>query len=442
MLCYTVFMNEFNSAIFFPQAEKICREVFENISENLFVRLDIRTFDYNESPESSAFYSVVLQNQLEDELKNDKNATVISSPFLDSGKIVFFILYLTKKLMNSLSEHQILYEKISESLFDFLTEQWKSDSTYFYNGSTSSIIIRKATDSLVTEISKQCCSYNDFALYETINLSMLNIFNSLAFLTYEKGNAEGLIHFTNQLAEIDFLFEFKSPEKYGNFSMNNLRLIRKLLELSDQKENIGIISDTNTIYGIGKPKSDENLYSVSFSKDHKWTLLKNSTDLLTMKNNLLVFSNSLPSKKDFMKYAGKIFPGSEKIAEMHSIIMALCEQHKGTILVIKKDASELAQKYQDLAILTKKVKLDSENVRKLSSIDGAILMDENCICHGFGAVLDGLDSGCGNRARGSRFNSSERFYKLYRNEKDTDFMVFILSDDGNYNFFPPLEKYL
>ncbi|MBQ5999500.1 MAG: hypothetical protein IJL70_08540, partial [Treponema sp.] len=89
-----------------------------------------------------------------------------------------------------------------------------------------------------------------------------------------------------------------------------------------------------------------------------------------------------------------------------------------------------------------KVKLDSENVRKLSSIDGAILMDENCICHGFGAVLDGLDSGCGNRARGSRFNSSERFYKLYRNEKDTDFMVFILSDDGNYNFFPPLEKYL
>ena len=396
MLCYTVFMNEFNSAIFFPQAEKICREVFENISENLFVRLDIRTFDYNESPESSAFYSVVLQNQLEDELKNDKNATVISSPFLDSGKIVFFILYLTKKLMNSLSEHQILYEKISESLFDFLSEQWKSNSTYFYNGSTSSIIIRKATDSLVTEISKQCCSYNDFALYETINLSMLNI----------------------------------------------LRLIRKLLELSDQKENIGIISDTNTIYGIGKPKSDENLYSVSFSKDHKWTLLKNSTELLTMKNNLLVFSNSLPSKKDFMKYAGKIFQGSEKIAEMHSIIMALCEQHKGTILVIKKDASELAQKYQDLAILTKKVKLDSENVRKLSSIDGAILMDENCICHGFGAVLDGLDSGCGNRARGSRFNSSERFYKLYRNEKDTDFMVFILSDDGNYNFFPPLEKYL
>ena len=75
-------------------------------------------------------------------------------------------------------------------------------------------------------------------------------------------------------------------------------------------------------------------------------------------------------------------------------------------------------------------------MEKLSSIDGAIIMDENCICYGFGAVLDGLDTGFGNRARGSRYNSSERFYVHYRNNDDTNFMVFILSDDGNYNLFP------
>lgn len=434
-------MNECNSAIFFPQAEKICSEVFENLSDKLFIKLGFRTFENDSDTDSSPFYSVVLQNQVTEELKKEKYFTLVSNSFNDDNNTCFFILYLNPKYLSELEEHSILYDKIAETLFNFLIDEWNSENTYFYNGSTSSIIIKQATDSLVTEISKQCCNYNDFALYENLNLTLLNIFNSLAFLTYEKGITEGLIHFTNEPENIVFLFEFESPENYGTFSMNNLKLIRKLLELTDSKEDIGIISDTNKIYGIGKNKSAEIIYSVSFSKDHRWTLYKNNTELLTMKNNLLTFSSTLLDKKSFIKYAENIFPKAKDttLHNIYSIIHTLCNQQKGTILVIKSDAEQFVKKYQDLAILTKPVKLTSDNVKKLSSVDGAIIMDDNCICHGFGAVLDGLDTGCGNRARGSRFNSSERFYNLYKNDSDTGLLIFILSDDGNFNFFPPME---
>ena len=124
---------------------------------------------------------------------------------------------------------------------------------------------------------------------------------------------------------------------------------------------------------------------------------------------------------------------------MYNIMKTLVKQEKGTILVIKHDAESFIKKYEDLCMVIDPVKLDEKNVEKLSSIDGAIIMDENCICYGFGAVLDGLDTGFGNRGRGARYNSSERFYNLYKNETDTDLMVFILSDDGNYNFFPEIK---
>ncbi len=268
---------------------------------------------------------------------------------------------------------------------------------------------------------------------------MRNILEELASTTYEKTSTEGLIFFTDSPDKANFQFKFKDYSEYGNFNQNNIRLIRKLLELTSVKNGIGIISDTNAIYGIGSLKEGIESFSVSFDGDRKWTLFENEDELLSIRNNNVVFVSNLISKREFTSYATKVFPekkDSEDIATLYNILKTLVKQKKGTILVVKKDAEKLIQKYQDLCMVINPVQLDEKNVEKLSSIDGAIILNENCTCYGFGAVLDGLDTGTGNRSRGSRFNSSERFYNLYKNENNTALMVFILYDDGNYNFFP------
>lgn len=429
-----------SAELFLMQADKVCSEVFEHLSENLYSRVELKTFDKTfEADKVNTFTVLIQREQLISEYEKTGEKFLISEAFENESQFCFFVIIFNKEQKKNIEKYFTLYEKVVNQIFEYLIEEYKKENTYFYNSTANFIIIRAALDNLVTEISKKCCSNNDFSLYDNINFSLKGIINELSFLTYEKNSTQGLIYFTSSPDNADFQFEFNNYEDYGKFDSKNLKLLRKLLELTNKKNDIGIISDTNNIYGIGSIKEGRDFYSVSFDDDQKWTVFENGTELVTLRNNSLVFENSFLTKKEFISYASKIFPEkseTEELSNIYGILKSIIKQGKGTILVIRKDARDFIKKYQDLCIEIKPVKLDEKNVEKLSSIDGAIIMDENCICYGFGAVLDGLDTGFGNRARGSRYNSSERFYVHYRNNDDTNFMVFILSDDGNYNLFP------
>lgn len=422
------------------QADKICREVFEHFSDTIFSRIEIRQFEREENTsELDNFLLIVKRDLLVSELEKEGEKFSISEAFYSDESIYFFVIYYNNEGKKLFDKYQIFFDKIVKELFDYFVKEFYANNSYFYNGSINSIIIRDSIDALVTEISRQCCKNNDFSLYDDINLSLKNILGELSAQTYEKNTTKGVIYFTKSPENADFQFEFNNFEDYGRFNMNNLKLLRKLLELTSTKNGIGIISDTNYIYGIGSIKPDSDYYSVIFNDDRKWTVFEKENELISIRNNSLVFISSFISKREFISYASRVFPekkDSEDIPAMYNILRGLVKQKKGTILVIKKDAGEFIKKYQDLCITINPVRLDDKNVERLSSIDGAIIMDENCICYGFGVVLDGLDTGFGNRARGSRYNSSERFFNLYKNENSTDLMVFILSDDGNFNLFP------
>ncbi len=431
--------------IFIMQADRICHELFEQFSDNIFSKIELKQYEPEDRLLSDefemSFYNMLKRDQLASELNKEAGIFSISEGFIAEGKLIFFIICINSEEKRNYEKYHSFFDMLIEQLFAYFTDAFKADNTYFYNGSTNSIITRNAIDALVTEISRNCCQHGSFSLYDNINLTLKNILGELASATYEKSSAEGYIYFTGSLDDVDFQFRFKDYKEYGNFDLKNIRLLRKLLELTSIKNGIGIISDTNAIYGIGRIKKDAESYSVAFDDDRTWTVYENDNELISIRNNTLIFVSYLISKREFTNYAAKVFPekkDSEDIGTMYNIMKTLVKQEKGTILVIKHDAESFIKKYEDLCMVIEPVKLDEKNVEKLSSIDGAIIMDENCICYGFGAVLDGLDTGFGNRGRGARYNSSERFYNLYKNETDTDLMVFILSDDGNYNFFPEI----
>lgn len=441
-------MNPDNIDFFLIQADKIVREVYSHFARDFFESIEVRQFENQlkndvaeDGLQASAFYTIIARDQLLDELEQSGKKAFISSAFSENGTVYFFVIHYNSSRSSLVSRYETFLDSLNETLFDFLIEELKNDNFYFYNSSLAKIILNRSVQDLVTEVSKKCSGYVDVALYENINLSLLDVLSDLAYQTYEKSNTNGLIYFTDSVLNAEFQFKFDNPDDFGNFSPDNLKLLRKLLQLTNSREKIGIICDTNRMYGIGKLKSGALNYSVTFDEDHLWVLCKSDKEIISMKDNNLLFMNSRISYTDFCAYVKNIFSeSSEQNAEkLYGIIQSLIRQHEGTILVVMKDAQKYIDRYRDLAMAIEPVTLDAKNVERLSSIDGAILIDEQCTCYGFGVVLDGTDTGEGNRARGSRYNSSQRFYQWCRSQHDADIFLFVLSDDGNYNFFPEME---
>ena len=173
-------MTDYNELLFFMQANRICQEVFDKISRDLFEKIEVRKFDNNADDMDISFYSVIVCDQLLEEFKENKDAVIVSNAFFEDNQILFFVIQLNSHGAKKIQKDDILHSKITESLFEFLMEQWKKDNTYFYNEAISAILLRQALDSLVTEISKRCCKYTDVSLYESVNLSLMNILGELA----------------------------------------------------------------------------------------------------------------------------------------------------------------------------------------------------------------------------------------------------------------------
>lgn len=444
-------MNQENIDFFLFQANKLLKEIFEQLSKDFFKCIEVRTFDLPKSEESednsndelsaSAFMPVVYQEQLQSEFSSSGETAFMSKPFSDSNSIVFFLIFYESTKNDFAKRYETFCEDLCTVIFENLIEYWNKGNPYFYNSTLRGILINNALENLVIEVSKICSGYNDVAIYENINLSLLDILSDLCYQTYEKSESRGLIYFTDSVINGDYQFKFQNKEDFGPFSIENKKLIRKLLELTDLKKGIGIISDTNNIFGIGKIKDGCINYNATFRSNHIWSLSKGNTELISMKNGNLTFNPGQIPWGKFFDYVTKNLPsmGDAEIYNLYGIIKTVMDQQKGTILVVMKDAEKYLERYKDLSIIVEPVELNKSNVEKLSSIDGAIFMDEKCMCSCFGVILDGFDTGMGNRARGSRFNSSERFFNWCKNQQGDEVIVFVFSDDGNYNFFPELD---
>ena len=74
--------------------------------------------------------------------------------------------------------------------------------------------------------------------------------------------------------------------------------------------------------------------------------------------------------------------------------------------------------------------IDANSITKLSSIDGAIMVDECGICYAIGLIFDGMvPANGGDSSRGSRYNSSVRFTE-YLKSQGKKVMTIVVSDDG------------
>lgn len=138
----------------------------------------------------------------------------------------------------------------------------------------------------------------------------------------------------------------------------------------------------------------------------------------------------------FRSHVARIFGGVEPgaIDFLWKLTLEAIEQKHGTMLVILEDAAKEAERLQGQSTRIKPVKLDAEVLRYVTSIDGAVLVDPQGVCHAIGVILDGVATKKGSSSRGARYNSAIR----YQAQKPSCLAI-VISEDGSIDLIPDLK---
>jgi hypothetical protein len=270
----------------------------------------------------------------------------------------------------------------------------------------------------------------------TEDISFQNIFDNLNVISaipYEGRETIGEILFLPPNAkevEIRVRFEKSVP-------LSQHRLVRKVVEMTGQTLTC-LCHGSTGINGLGTLRAvdNDNAFRAVFTGHYKWDLYYKN--ILLMKTAFGV--PRLPavrlSHNDFCSTARRVFADLQANDEQRlwSIIQTCMEQRHGTMLVISKYASEEADRLKNQSIGIEATELTPELVRRLSGIDGAILVSPKGACHAIGVILDGIATDGGDSSRGSRYNSAIRY--LASSHSST--LCLVVSEDGYIDMLPML----
>lgn len=114
--------------------------------------------------------------------------------------------------------------------------------------------------------------------------------------------------------------------------------------------------------------------------------------------------------------------------------MAL-EQPHGTMLVVSSKADSESARLQTQSTVIKPVHITGTMMRRVTSIDGAVIVDPKGICYAIGAILDGvIEKGEGDPSRGARFNAAFKYLSHCRRE-GIGCSIAVFSEDGMVNIY-------
>lgn len=270
---------------------------------------------------------------------------------------------------------------------------------------------------------------------------LANKLNAISALEYEKKQIKrsSIILTYKDNPIITYKIRFKEP-----VCLNNAKHIRKLLEMTTDR--MKLISDASLVYGLGEITTSFNpahgeVYEVIFTEQFSWTLYHDNKNVLTYFMGNPSLPRNIISQEEFADKFLRVF-GNDEIHKNYSnhfynIVYNAIEEHVGTIIVISENAQSEAERLKGQSMLIEPMKLLPDNISGMIKIDGAILSDEKGVCYSIGTILDGLAvNNKGNSARGSRYNSSIRYY--YSQNKKCNLLIIIISDDGDVNILPEL----
>jgi hypothetical protein len=222
---------------------------------------------------------------------------------------------------------------------------------------------------------------------------------------------------------------------------NDYRKVRNLLEMCDA--DTWLLYAEREVYGLGfvtegayDPKR-EDLFLVRFVKHHSWELVHDKLVLMQTTYNeprLPQASFNPDELRAELKHSIPTITDPEVEHLVGVAHMASAAKH-GTMLVITPEAATEVERLASQSFPVKPFLITDKQLPSVSSIDGAVMLDEKGMCHGLGVILDGHATELGTSARGARYNSAIRYV-----QERPKAVALVVSEDGMVNvvnFTPP-----
>jgi DNA integrity scanning protein DisA with diadenylate cyclase activity len=255
---------------------------------------------------------------------------------------------------------------------------------------------------------------------------------TISSLKYERIPGSGrLVLARRNHPAIDEHVHFLSPT-----SLNSVRGSRKLLELTS--EDLLLHTNSELFFGLVKLKQGiveaEDLFEIQMVGHHHWELKHAGNTLMSVQYGIPRLPKLRFNEDKLRTDLPRIFRNisSDDINRLVELIRTAEREPHGTLLIVSEAASSEAERLKSQATQIKACQLTPDILRHLTTIDGAILLTPQAICHAIGAILDGMATANGDPGRGARFNSAIRYYEASK----VPCMAIVVSEDGGVDFIP------
>lgn len=264
-------------------------------------------------------------------------------------------------------------------------------------------------------------------LFATLNL--------VSSLMYEGSKGIGhLILVDPKNDVVEFMVKFAEP-----VTLREPRWVRKVLQMATT--GIGIIADSQRIYGLGRLKewhdsSNQDAFLVVFIDHYHWELRCGNQALLRSHYAEPKLPQEPFDKAAFLANYARLFPETshENGLNLWNLMMAQVSQEYGSMIVVAEDAASEARRLSKQGTCIEPTLLSETLLRSVSGIDGTIILDPAGFCHAIGIILDGEATEQCTPSRGSRYNSGVRYVHKGSHRR----LAIVVSDDRTIDIIPML----
>jgi hypothetical protein len=216
------------------------------------------------------------------------------------------------------------------------------------------------------------------------------------------------------------------------------RWSRKVLQMASSET--ALLANCESILGLGNvargtdPWIKQDVFEVEFHDHYHWSLCCGDEVLLVSKYGAPSLPQDKFPKTRLVDTFQRLFPEATTadVGSFSALFDTAIQQRHGSMLVVAHDASDEAARLSGQGTKIVPTKLTPELYRRVSNIDGTIIIDPHCVCHAVGVILDGPARDECTPSRGARYNSGIR----YVGATSTPRLAVVVSDDRTVDVIP------
>jgi hypothetical protein len=263
--------------------------------------------------------------------------------------------------------------------------------------------------------------------------ALLDRLNVISATRYERRVGRGRIVITRpEHPALRYKIRLSTPIPLGEPQWT-----RKVLEMAS--DGIALLSDSAHVLGLGIVSDEydpaaEDLFTIDFVDHYKWKLSHADSVLMRVEYGVPGLAHPPLHRAALAAALARVLPETEPDVEkrLWRVVETAMEQTHGTTVVVSARAAEEAARLASQCTRIEPVVLGEEMIRRVTSIDGAVLLDVDGRCHAVGAILDGRATAGGQPARGARYNSALRYVA----DAGCPTLAVVVSEDGRVDVLP------